>query len=195
MYSAFQFLGLTHTRERSNCQVSSKWGEVSTHLDWFALLGCRLLGFSSCFMVNGMGLCFLLNYEPLKVVTSLSFHDISPPSALHLPPSPSTPLYLAQCPPMAASKCWVDVKNPYHLNEAFAGNDRGSTIQEKTLLEWIWPFSLGNRARSSLYPYKPKIIEGQVETWPWPGGSSLTKELVKLTPWLDQTFQLNGTGG
>lgn len=24
--------------------------------------------------------------------------------------------------------------------------------------------------------------------WPWPGGSSLTQELVRLTPWLDQTI-------
>lgn len=58
------------------------------YLDWFVLLGCGLFGFSSCFMVNCTGLCFLLNHEPLIAATSLCFPGISPPSSL--PPSPST---------------------------------------------------------------------------------------------------------
>lgn len=51
-----EFLGSDHTRERSNCQVSSKYDWVAhTHLDWFISLGCGLLSFSSCFMVHGIG--------------------------------------------------------------------------------------------------------------------------------------------
>lgn len=71
-------LGLTTL---GNLTVNCLQSEIRSHmhLDWFILLGCGLLSFSSCFMVNCMGLCFLLYCEPLKAITSLSFHDISPP--------------------------------------------------------------------------------------------------------------------
>lgn len=125
------FLGLTTVGNEVTVKYLQSEIKSHRHSDWFILRGCGLLSFSSCFMVNCIGLCFLLYYEPLKAVTSLSFHGISPPSILHPPPGTFMPLHLAQCPKIGSSGRWVDVMNPCHLTEDFEGDNRGSIIQER----------------------------------------------------------------
>lgn len=124
-----------------------------THLDGFILLGCGLLSFSSCFTINFMGLCFLLNYELLKAVTSLSFLDISWPSTLHPPPSTSMPLYMAQCPVMVSHRRWIDVRDSCQLSW---GPWRGwlGKRNPREITAWmnLAIFFRKQRARSSLYP-------------------------------------------
>lgn len=80
------FLGLTTLGNEVTVKYLQSEIKSHRHLDWFILLGCGLLSFSFSFMVNHMGLCFLLYYEPLNAVTSLFFSWYLP--TLNSPSSP-----------------------------------------------------------------------------------------------------------